>query len=154
VAKPVSELAGLGEPPLRARHAEGGLVQAVQDPFGGGPGEGVNDIMHDIPAALQPGGIGWYLLITSLLNNESDSLRLRALARVVLPAAGRPFTRTTSRWEPASAVTRRLMSSSAGLPDVAMPGSLAKGRDKAGLVGGAHAAVDLTGTVDDVRWRT
>ena len=60
-AKPVSELAGLGEPPLCARHAEGGLVQAVQDLFGSGPGEGVNDIMHDIPAALQPGGIGWYL---------------------------------------------------------------------------------------------
>jgi hypothetical protein len=67
-------------------------------------------------------------LITSLLNNGSDNLRLRALARVVLPAAGRPFTITTSRQEAPSAVTGSLMPASAWLPDVTMPGSLAKER--------------------------
>jgi hypothetical protein len=33
------------------------------------------------------------------------------------------------------------MSASAGLPVVAMPGSLAKGSDKAGILGGAHAVM-------------
>ena len=76
-AKPVSELAGLGEPPLRARHAERGLVQAVQDPFGSGPGEGVHDIMHDIPAALQPGGIGWHLPAAGSVLQEQQAFRDR-----------------------------------------------------------------------------
>ena len=63
-------------------------------------------------------------LITSLLNSGSNSRRHRALARVVLPTAGRPFTRTTSR--PGGGI-RVNGSSSVRLPDVAMPGILAKG---------------------------
>ncbi|HEV3380931.1 MAG TPA: hypothetical protein VG142_08130 [Trebonia sp.] len=59
--------------------------------------------------------------ITSLLNSGSDRLRLRALARVVLPAAGRPFTRTTSRPGTASAASGSLMPACAWLPDVTMP---------------------------------
>jgi hypothetical protein len=62
----------------------------------------------------------WASLITSLLNRGSDSLRLNALARVVLPAAGRPFTRITTRREQASTVSGSLKSVSVQLPDVDM----------------------------------